>query len=102
MEKAGKLRLAADIGGTFTDVAAFEEASGRLILGKAFSTPEALVRGIEAGVKKACTSLAEAGLFLHGSTNAVHCILEPPGPHTAVLLPADYRRVPELARVNRP
>ena len=33
------LRLAADIGGTFTDIAAFDEASGRLLLGKALSTP---------------------------------------------------------------
>jgi len=31
-------RLAADIGGTFTDVAAFDEESGRLLLGKALST----------------------------------------------------------------
>lgn len=31
--------LAADIGGTFTDVAAFDEKTGRMLLGKAVSTP---------------------------------------------------------------
>src|SRR5882724_6839863 len=102
MEKAGKLRLAADIGGTFTDVAAFEEASGRLILGKALSTPEALVRGIEAGVKKACTSFAEAGLFLHGSTIAINAILERTGAKTALLITEGFRDIYEIGRVNRP
>jgi N-methylhydantoinase A len=29
-----RIRLAADIGGTFTDVAAFDPRSGRLMLGK--------------------------------------------------------------------
>src|SRR6266446_3547259 len=102
MEKAGKLRLAADIGGTFTDVAAFEEASGRLILGKALSTPEALVRGIEAGVKKACPSFAEAGLFLHGSTIAINAILERTGAKTALLITEGFRDIYEIGRVNRP
>ena len=34
------LRLAADIGGTFTDVAAFDARTGRLTFGKALSTSE--------------------------------------------------------------
>src|SRR5882724_2666654 len=102
MEKAGKLRLAADIGGTFTDVAAFEEASGRLILGKALSTPEALVRGIEAGVEKAGTGFAEAGLFLHGSTIAINAILERTGAKTALLITEGFRDIYEIGRVNRP
>jgi len=102
MGKAGTLRLAADIGGTFTDVAAFDEASGRLILGKALSTPEALVNGIEAGVEKAGTSFAEAGLFLHGSTIAINAILERTGAKTALLITEGFRDIYEIGRVNRP
>ena len=33
-------RIAADIGGTFTDVAAFDEATGELRLGTVLSTPQ--------------------------------------------------------------
>ena len=49
-------RLAVDIGGTFTDVAAFDEKSGRLLLGKALSTPQRLVtktvyRGCDDGLR---------------------------------------------------
>jgi N-methylhydantoinase A len=102
MGKAGTLRLAADIGGTFTDVAAFDEASGRLILGKALSTPEALVNGIETGVEKAGTSFAEAGLFLHGSTIAINAILERTGAKTALLITEGFRDIYEIGRVNRP
>ena len=50
---ARTLRLSADVGGTFTDVAAFDEPTGRLRLGKTLTTPSRLVTGIETGVGKA-------------------------------------------------
>ena len=34
------IRLSADVGGTFTDVAAFDEKTGALRLGKTLTTPE--------------------------------------------------------------
>ena len=63
------VRLAADIGGTFTDIAVFDERSGALTFGKVLSTPVRLVDGISAGVAKAGSDYAAAGLFLHGSTS---------------------------------
>ena len=42
----GSLRIAVDIGGTFTDLAAFDENGGVLSFGKALSTHHALVEGI--------------------------------------------------------
>ncbi|HMI97629.1 MAG TPA: hydantoinase/oxoprolinase N-terminal domain-containing protein, partial [Micropepsaceae bacterium] len=100
--KSHTLRLAADIGGTFTDIAAFDEANGRLLLGKALSTPDALVEGIEAGVAKAGTNFADAGLFLHGSTIAINTILERTGAKTALLITEGFRDIYEIGRVNRP
>ena len=44
-EAKGRLRIAVDIGGTFTDLAAFDEAEGKLMFGKALSTHGALVDG---------------------------------------------------------
>ncbi|HYM18902.1 MAG TPA: hydantoinase/oxoprolinase family protein [Micropepsaceae bacterium] len=102
MTAAPKLRLAADIGGTFTDIAAFDETSGRLMLGKALSTPAALVAGIEAGVAKAETTFADAGLFLHGSTVAINALLERTGAKTALLITEGFRDIYEIGRVNRP
>ena len=48
-----KLRIAVDIGGTFTDMAAFDEASGKLLFGKALSTHGQLVDGIQATLDSA-------------------------------------------------
>jgi N-methylhydantoinase A len=96
------LRLAADIGGTFTDVAAFDPASKRLLLGKSLSTPAAMVEGIEAGVAKAGTRFSEAGLFLHGSTVAINAMLERTGAKTALVTTRGFRDVYEIGRINRP
>ncbi len=96
------IRLAADIGGTFTDVAAFDEETGSLLLGKVLSTPDRLVDGIEGGVTRAGTDFASAGLFLHGSTIAINTILERTGAKTALITTEGFRDVYEIGRINRP
>src|SRR3984957_14821624 len=96
------LRLAADIGGTFTDIAAFDETDKRLLLGKSLSTPRAMAEGIEAGVAKAGTRFSAAGLFLHGSTIAINTMLERPGAKTALVTTRGFRDVYEIGRINRP
>jgi N-methylhydantoinase A len=96
------LRLAADIGGTFTDVAAFDGRTGRLTFGKALSTPHHLVEGITAGVEKAGTGYASAGLFLHGTTIAINTILERSGARTALVITEGFRDIYEIGRINRP
>jgi N-methylhydantoinase A len=100
--KAGSLRLAADIGGTFTDIAAFDLTNKRLLLGKSLSTPAALVDGIEAGVAKARTRFSQAHLFLHGSTIAINAMLERTGAKTALVTTRGFRDVYEIGRINRP
>src|SRR5438128_8529445 len=97
-----RLRLAADIGGTFTDIAVFDDRTGNLSFGKALSTPARLVEGIDAGVAKAGTDYASASLFLHGSTIAVNTILERTGARTALLITEGFRDIYEIGRINRP
>ncbi|MDP6172992.1 MAG: hydantoinase/oxoprolinase family protein, partial [Rhodospirillales bacterium] len=96
------VRLAADIGGTFTDVAAFDAKSGELLFGKSLSTPDALVDGISDGVDKADTSFADADLFLHGSTIAVNTMLERTGARTVLVITEGFRDIYEIGRINRP
>src|SRR3954470_21451983 len=97
-----RTRLAADIGGTFTDVAAFDEASGQLLLGKTLTTPSRLVDGISHGVDKAGTRFADAALFLHGSTIAINTMLERTGARTTLLITEGFRDTYEIGRINRP
>src|SRR5215212_9279693 len=96
------IRLAADIGGTFTDVAAFDESSGALTFGKVLSTPQRLVDGINAAVDKTGSDYRAAGLFLHGSTVAINTVLERTGAKTALLITEGFRDVYEIGRINRP
>jgi N-methylhydantoinase A len=96
------LRLAADIGGTFTDIAVFDDKTGRLNFGKTLSTPQRLVDGISTGVGKAQSDYASANLFLHGSTVAINTILERTGAKTALITTDGFRDVYEIGRINRP
>jgi uncharacterized HAD superfamily protein len=52
------LRIAVDIGGTFTDMACFDEASGKIKFGKALSTHGHLHEGIQ-------NTLDSAGIDQH-------------------------------------
>src|SRR5215204_1838272 len=90
------LRIACDIGGTFTDVAAFDEASGRLLLGKWSSTPRDLVEGILLAIDEAGGDLARANLVLHGSTVVINAILERRGAPTALVTTRGFRDVYEI------
>jgi N-methylhydantoinase A len=96
------IRLSADVGGTFTDVAAFDETTGELKLGKTLTTPERLVTGIENGVGKAGTAFDAARMFLHGTTVAINTILERSGATCALLTTQGFRDIYEIGRVNRP
>src|SRR5712692_7467040 len=100
--RAGELRLAADIGGAFTDVAVFNARTGKLTFGKALSTPDHLVEGINSAVAKAGSDYKSAGLFLHGSTIAINTILERKGAKTALLITDGFRDIYEIGRINRP
>src|SRR3712207_2652732 len=97
-----RLRVAVDIGGTFTDLAAFDEAAGELRFGKALSTHGALVEGIQNTVEGAGVAFRDAHLFLHGSTIAINTLLERTGARTALLVTEGFRDIYEIGRVNRP
>ena len=96
------LRIAVDIGGTFTDLAAFDETTGQLHFGKALSTHGHLVDGIQHTLDGARIEARDAYLFLHGSTIAINTLLERNGAETALLITEGFRDIYEIGRVNRP
>ena len=94
--------MAVDIGGTFTDLAAFDEAGGELLFGKALSTHQALAVGIEDALAVAGAAFDEVELFLHGSTIVINTLLERTGAKTALLITEGFRDIYEIGRINRP
>lgn len=96
------LRIAADVGGTFTDVAIFDEHSGQIKLGKSLTTPKKLVKGMQDGVTRAGETFDKANLFLHGTTVAINTLLERSGAKTALVTTQGFRDIYEIGRINRP
>ena len=98
-------RAAADIGGTFTDVAVLTP-DGRLATRKLPSTPDNYADAVIAGVRGLLEELGSplGGLeeLLHGCTVATNAILEGKGAPTALLTTRGFRDVLELRRVRVP
>ena len=98
-------RVAADIGGTFTDIA-LASADGTLATHKIPSSPEdfgqAVVEGILDLTSRLDLPLEAAAEFLHASTVATNAILEKKGARTALITTRGFRDVLELRRIRIP
>jgi N-methylhydantoinase A len=97
-----KLRVAVDIGGTFTDLVAYDEETQRLITVKTPSTPPDFIEGVLDALNKAEVNPQEISAFKHGSTIATNAIIERKGAKTGLLTTAGMRDVLGAGRANRP
>jgi len=95
-------RLASDIGGTFTDLVYFDEASGELKVEKSLTTPKDLTIGVEDTIRLAQVEPEKIDFFVHGGTTVINAITERKGAKTALVTTAGFRDVLEIARGNRP
>ncbi len=95
------VRVAIDIGGTFTDLVAIDGA-GMIHATKALTTPENHVLGIKDGLDKLGLNLAEVELLVHGSTIAINTVIERKGARTGLITTEGFRDVYEVGRGNRP
>jgi N-methylhydantoinase A len=97
-----KLRVAVDIGGTFTDLVAYDEGTRALITVKTPSTPPEFIEGVMDALRKAEVNPQEISTFKHGSTIATNAIIERKGAKTGLLSTAGMRDVLGAGRANRP
>jgi N-methylhydantoinase A len=102
---SGTLRVAADVGGTFTDIACLS-ADGELSTCKVPSTPDdyaqAIIEGIQTLTRSLGTSPDCLAEVLHASTVATNVILEGKGANTALVTTEGFRDVLELRRIRVP
>ena len=75
MSEAGHI-LGIDIGGTFTDVLAFDLDAGVLSAAKVPTVPGSLVDGIVAGVEELGLELGAVSRIVHGSTTCTNALIE--------------------------
>lgn len=95
-------RLATDIGGTFTDLVYYDDATGHLSVAKSLTTPRDLTQGIVDSINQADIDGTAVAFLVHGGTTVINAITERSGVRTALLTTAGFRDVLEIARGNRP
>src|SRR5689334_14728054 len=103
--KPSRYRIAADVGGTFTDIAVLT-GDGRLSSAKLLSTPanyaNAVIDGVVSLMRRQGLDIQNIVEVLHGCTVATNAILERKGARTALVTTCGFRDVLELRRVRVP
>jgi N-methylhydantoinase A len=102
----GRAILAADIGGTFTDLV-LRLPDGSLLARKVLSTPDDYSRAITEGLEgmfssRAGTSAADVAEVCHGTTVGTNAVLERKGALTALVTTRGFRDVLEIRRLRFP
>ncbi|RDV45265.1 hydantoinase/oxoprolinase family protein [Leifsonia sp. ku-ls] len=100
------LRVGVDTGGTFTDVCAFDEETGRMFVRKVSSTPDdpgrAIVQGVDELLAQIGSPIHEVGYFAHGTTVGTNALLTGNGVRTGLITTRGFRDLLELGRGRRP
>jgi len=94
--------LAVDIGGTFTDLIAFDDRTGRFYQAKSLTTPRNHVDGIIDCIKKTDLDPRTIDHLIHGSTTAINTLIERKGATVGLIVTRGTRDVYAIGRGNRP
>ena len=94
--------IAVDIGGTFTDLVAFDHVTQSVISAKSPTTYDNLVEGIIECFRKAVIKPGDASLVNHGTTLVINSLIQRTGAKAALLTSKGFRDILEIARGNRP
>ena len=97
------IKIASDIGGTFTDVVL--DLDGALFTAKVLTTPHAPEEGLLAGVDKVLEASGvlpgSVGQMIHGTTLATNALIERKGARVVQIATSGFRDVLEMAHENR-
>ncbi|MEJ2668620.1 MAG: hydantoinase/oxoprolinase N-terminal domain-containing protein, partial [Deinococcales bacterium] len=96
------MRLATDIGGTFTDLVYLDDATGEMGTTKSSSTPPNFGEGIIATLRKSKVDTNAVRHFVHGTTVVINALTERKGARTALVTTRGFRDVLAIGLANRP
>ncbi|MGV3466564.1 MAG: hydantoinase/oxoprolinase family protein, partial [Heyndrickxia sp.] len=95
------MRVATDIGGTFTDLV-YVDNSGRFGVAKSHTTPPYFEQGVIDVMEKSGIDQKSITTFIHGTTVIINALTERKGVKTGLITTKGFRDVLEIARGNRP
>lgn len=96
-----RYRVAMDIGGTFTDAVAYDEAIGQYSAGKASTTPGELSVGVHRAMRTVADDLSAVSFAVHGTTQGLNAFLQRRGEKVLLIASAGAGDVYQIARGNR-
>jgi N-methylhydantoinase A len=98
-------RIGVDIGGTFTDLVIFNDATGNFALGKTLTTSRDPSQAIETllleVLERENIAPQDVQQIIHGTTLVTNAIIERKGSRTALLATSGFRDSIEIGRENR-
>jgi N-methylhydantoinase A len=101
-----KVRIASDVGGTFTDSIAYDPVSRRIAVSKVPTTPEAREMGTIESLRRALHELGVTGSAVvyvgHGMTTATNAVIQRSGAKTAFVTNRGFRDLLLIGRQDRP
>ena len=99
-------RVGVDIGGTFTDFCAFDEATHRVHSLKVLSTPDnpgsEVMTGLAALEARFGIAPSDIVYFTHGTTIGVNTVIQRKGANLCLFTTANFEDVLEVARLKMP
>ncbi|MCM3756152.1 hydantoinase/oxoprolinase family protein [Sporosarcina aquimarina] len=95
------MRVATDIGGTFTDLV-YVDKNGEIGVAKSSTTPPNFEKGVIDVIHKSGIDQSQLSMFIHGTTVIINALTERKGAKTALITTKGFRDVLEIARGNRP
>lgn len=95
------MRVATDIGGTFTDLV-YVDDNGQIGIAKSNTTPPNFEEGVLDVIKKAGVDQESLSMFIHGTTVIINALTERKGAKTGLITTKGFRDILEIARGNRP
>src|SRR5580765_5384596 len=96
-----RMRIAVDVGGTFTDVVLLGEDGHGLRHEKVETVPADPASGVIAGFAKAGAELGNLDFFVHGTTLGINALLTRTGARVAIITTEGFRDVYEVGRTDR-
>ena len=100
------VRIAVDIGGTFTDATLIDEETGRVSIAKVSTTPSDPSAGFMDAVERALADggveAAQVGFVVHATTVATNAIIEGKIARSGFVTTEGFRDLLEIARQVRP
>ena len=101
MTAAPRYIIGIDVGGTFTDLLAFDTATDKLLSAKVPSLPGAQWQGVLGALAELEIPFEAIRAFVHGTTIATNALLERKGARTALVTTKGFRDTIEIGKGRR-